>query len=474
MRLLFFVGLIVISPLLLKAQISDNFYLNINSLFHGEKLKQTDNLSKYESIYLEHYTNYYHLISFQSVNDYNKFQIVEEQLFNQLNQQKASQTIEEIKLNMMLHQVIVEAIFAHNLQAAFNLYRLNKQNQALLAKYPLSVEGQKTSAILNIILSQTPSEYRFWSNLVGLEGNLDEGFNQLKSLNQKLNNPMGKQIELVLYESFLQFRFSKNSNAYFLDFNKQDHLLSYPPVLYIAYLGAIKNKIQIDKLNILSTTQSFPLLNYAKGKYYLNHLNTLCINEFETYRKNFQGEAFKTDTYLRLAWNYLIANDTMNAYEMHKNASSSSAELTSSDKQAKEELLTLKNTPVLLIKSRLLYDAGDYFRSLAVINSMEQKCLINKTLKQQYYYQKARIQESLQLTTEALINYQLSLSYQENHSKSYYGTMASICIAQIYISKKEPDKAGFYLQIANKYNTNSYKSDFDSQIKDLQSHLSAE
>lgn len=203
-----------------------------------------------------------------------------------------------------------------------------------------------------------------------------------------------------------------------------------------------------EKLNLLR-------LEYANGL--LNQQNDSAIyyfKQFELYQQNQQGvqyARFKSSMF------YFLQSNTKWVDSLHLLISTSSHVYTNEDKQAIYEIKNAKYWTKELVKSRLLFDGGEYTKALQVLLLAKNNVhYYSKEQKLEYSYRLARIYHKLGNFDRASTFYQMAISSNLDE-EFYYPAYAAYYLGNIYYDRNDKEDANYYFSKCKELNSPIYK-----------------
>ena len=346
--------------------------------------------------------------------------------------------------------------FEEYLTAAYEIqkaYSLLEKNQEQFPDFKLNIKGL---GLLHTLVGAIPEKYQWVTNLVGMEGSVELGLSELKSLLKDEEMEMYHS-EIIFLTAFLQLNMTNDEIAYkqLLDDigskYSDNYLLNFAAARLSHALGV--NDLCVKVLENRPTIQgkfSFHYLDYLLGMSYLYKLEYEKSKVYFTlFLSNFKGNNYIKSAYHKLAWISFLQGEDNNYFELVKAKGIASID---EDKVAlKEANSAIKNkyhTHSRLLRTRLLYDGGYYDEALLEISSV-------KILKKysgfydEYWYRLARIKSKLNYEDVVVItNYQKSydLGIADNQSTNYYAPMSALQIGLIYEKQNKFNQAKIYFE----------------------------
>ncbi len=177
-------------------------------------------------------------------------------------------------------------------------------------------------------------------------------------------------------------------------------------------------------------------------------------------------EQYLSYTYLKLSWLYLLKKQPAEFKKCLHKIQDLTTSTTDEDQQAKYEIIHANDWNQGLIKSRLLFDGGNY--SQAIIELLHMKTELpqfTEGQKLEYAYRLARSYDKLGDYEKAIRFYQM-VAGSDLQSTFYYPSYAAYFLAQIYIKLQKPHEAKAYFNTCLKKDSPIYKSEIHRKAKD--------
>ena len=209
---------------------------------------------------------------------------------------------------------------------------------------------------------------------------------------------------------------------------------------------------------------ALPAIDYLLGNAKLIRMDNDANRFLFNYVNQYKGLNYIKDTYLKLAYYYLLRNDQSKYNYYLTLVRTKGYVIDEKDKQALREANDAQ--PDLdLLKARFYFDGGYYNKALMQLNNKQPGSL--KLLRDQIElsYRLGRIYEKIDKPRDAIGNYQKAISLGKN-ATYYYAANAALAIGGIYEKKKDyKNAAGYYRQALDMKN-HEYQSSIDTQAKE--------
>ncbi len=339
----------------------------------------------------------------------------------------------------------------------------------------LQLEAQKLRALYLILIDQLPDYLMSGAHLFGLEGNRKEGFHQLREYVKVCEGKAGIHAEALVLYGYCLLKFSPPDDHQTNLFFQWSRRSTSPLVAFVSASLALKERDGALCRRLLDALppesyDHFPLLYHLKGKAQLNHLSHTCEEAFLQFFRTYPGMSFKADAHLRLARYYRISGDTAKVRGQMEAIQALATFPTSNDKQAVQEVFSVSEKPVALIKARLLFDDGHNSACIQQLKTMDES-LLSDFYRAEWYYRLARALEVDNRFTEALFGYQQVIRLADEDVR-YFGPYSALNAANIHLETlKDTAACQKMLELARELNTGQYKSDIKRKISDLASKL---
>lgn len=371
----------------------------------------------------------------------------------------------EVKLQWAL----VKMKFGEKFNGAWSVRQAYKYALQNSKSFPQFLPDNKTLGVLHILIGSVPEQYSWVLYLMGVEGSIVEGVEELRTIRNS--------------KDFFQFESSillAMIDAYLLD-NRTDAIAtveSYyqeqPQNILLEYLLAsllMKNNqaektittIQPNNLQN-SAYPPFPILFYLKGEAYLQKGDyTLAVSNFTQFLKQFKGKNLVKDVYYKIFLSYWLGGQSELAQENLDLARQNGTTYTEADKQADRQINEGYPNPVLM-KIRLLTDGGYYSNALALIEQYQNTPFSTGKESVEFTYRQARLFHQMMQIDQAIENYKLTIEGSADEDW-YFAPNSCLQLGYIYQRQGKLDLAREYFEKALTYKGHPYKNSIDNKAK---------
>lgn len=255
-------------------------------------------------------------------------------------------------------------------------YRLLGENDK---EYPDFLPNMLNLGLLHTLIGTVPDNYNWVKNLVGVEGTVDQGVNEILTV---LDATMKKEeysqykAECLFYLSFIQMNLSANKQkalGYIKLIEKDSSGIKSPLAIYAISRIYMANGMNDKAIDLLLSRpkgpEYFPFyyLDYLTGIVKLRRLDNDAITYFNKYIENFKGLNFIKDAFQKIAWYYLVNNNLTKYKEYMDKVKLYGNTIVDADKQAEREAEKNRIPNIYLLRARLLSDGGYYQNALMAI-----------------------------------------------------------------------------------------------------------
>jgi hypothetical protein len=356
-------------------------------------------------------------------------------------------------------------------------YKLLVENQE---DYPTFVPNYIGLGVLHSLIGTIPDDFSWAKSLIGISGTITQGVSELTTvLSTSMTNPEYKylQTESIFFLTFIDLNLQSDKDAalklekYLEDSELSPLLKTNTLVCYAAASIALKTGSNDKAIEILlarptgSEYYPFYYLDYLTGCALLNKLDFDAYKYLYSFILNFKGQNYIKAAYQKLAWYYLVNNNTSKYQEKIAYAVTLGNSIVDEDKQALIEGNSKTTPNIRLLKARLLSDGGYYQEAL---NMLQEKlpstyCVSTKDYLE-YTYRTGRIYDDWGYPVKAIPFYELTI---KNGSAFTYYFAANACLhlGMIYENQGNSVKAIYYYTLCGQMKNTEYKTSINQKAK---------
>ncbi|MCX6245499.1 MAG: hypothetical protein NTU98_12465 [Bacteroidetes bacterium] len=478
-------------PLFLLAQYDFNSgcreaYRSILSLKFSEAANQLqeekkNNPSNLIPVYLENYIDFLTVFIGEEPGAFEKFRKSNDARLDILDKgKKESPWYRYCSGNMRIQFAICRMKFGEYKSAAFDVskaYGDLKENAKL---NPGFLPQNSGLGLIHVLAGITPDNYAWILKILGLEGNVQKGLDELSLLAGYSGNDETFQmlrVESLFYLAFLDATLGKDSKNAVMILRKFDSRTNSFPVHGNPLMAFVRASIfakagktdeAIENLQQVRTEEGgypFYYLDYMTGLNKLNRLDADADLYFIRFIKNFRGKNYLKSAYQKLAWTFLLKGNEAKYMEYIGKIPARGAVYVEPDVQANREAKSGEPPNLLLLKARLLSDGGYFDRAIAVMLEPDAKQRLRTPKDQlEYNYRLGRIYQQAGKMKEALDCFGITIRQGANQSW-YFAANAALQSGLIQEEKKNYTEAEKCFRSCLSMKNTEYKNSLDQKAR---------
>lgn len=426
------------------------------------------------TVLLDNYVDYFHLLTSDNKADYMKFKERRAQRLDALeDNDDDSPYYLFAQAEVYLQWGLIKAKFGDYTSSTMDL----KKAQSLLKKnnekFGTFLPNQKSMALIEVVFGAIPSNLKGIAGFLGVKGNISTGVKRLEAFKSSIKGTKYNfyNDEAIFLLCFMDIDILHNRDSYtklnsFLEDMSDKSLLKVYLQGYVAFKTGKNDKAiayleNIPKSNLYT---AMPTVQYLLGNAKLCRMDKDAPVYLTNYLKEYNGTNYIKDTYLKLAYYYLLKGDILGYTNYLKLVRTKGYATDEKDKQALKEANDVK-PDVDLLKARLYFDGGYYNKALEQIKDKSQDEL--KSLRDQIelYYRLGRIYDRLDTFSEAVLNYQKAINLGRNET-FYFAANSALFLGMLYEQKNNDTKAKYYYNMTLGMKGHEYQNSIDTQAKE--------
>ena len=371
----------------------------------------------------------------------------------------------EIKLSW----AFVKLKFGEEFSAAWafrQAYKLIHDNSQIFPDY---LSNNKTLGLLHVIIGSIPEKYQWFVNLMGMEGSMDQGVDELTLLTQTPNTFQQEALLLVsIIKAYLlqEHQLAMNQLDQFYQQHPGHYLAAY---LYISV--AMKNHASERALMLLRDLNhgedgylKFPYLEYLKGEIFLQKGRyDSALYSYGRFLNSFKGQNLIKDTYYKIFLSYWLDGDKNRADSMYLAARKQGLKNAEADRHAHQQLRN-PYPHTQLMRIRLLTDGGYYQEADELINQLNPTLFETIHQSTEFIYRQARLFHLQQLLPQATNKYLTTIAMSIDNSW-YFAPNSALQLGYIFRDQGDEIQARQYFEKALNYKKHVYKNSIDNKAR---------
>ncbi len=326
-------------------------------------------------------------------------------------------------------------------------YRYFDENEKEFPRFSLNRIG---TGLVRVAFGLVPDQYKWFTGLLGFHGDTEDGLRDIASIVYYKGGDaaiLSFQSQAIFYYSFISINLQRDLAGakaidHFMDGNfqewKQSPLLIYARASLLVRLGLNNEALQvIMERKKLGNRFSFFYLDYLEGVLRLNNLDLNAETNFLFYLDHFKGDTYRVSALRRLAWISLLRGDKTGYSARMREITQMKSPVSDDDQAALQAAKEGEIPDVLLLKSRLLFDGGNYDAAMALLSSLDPiKAFHDERNILEYYYRTGRVYHAKEHTDKALRFYRMAID-QGSNKKWYFAASAAYQSGMIYENREE-------------------------------------
>ena len=448
-------------------------FIQAAALLSKEKAVRPDNGAIY---YIEHYSDF--LRAFVSEEDKDFFELknnLDKRLEAIQKKEIESPWIKLAEGEMLLQLAVVKLKRKEYLSAGYYIRRAYKILEENQAQYPKFLPNLKSLGFLHAVIGAVPENYKWLSNLAGLRGTIQQGGNELSLVINKLpdNDEMAFiKTETSFLKIFIATHLEKDcpSALALLEKTNKETDSKSPLLVFLEANTLITAGRPADALNVLKTFQpsksQYPLfyLEYLTGMLKLNNLDFEAAQNFTRFTDGFRGNSFQKSAWHKLAWISLLKNDTASYFRNLEKVKTVGNDFTDEDKQALKETASTELPNIYLLRSRLLFDGGNYNSALAELAGKPSSTFTKYRDQLEFTYRLARIFDKKGQTAKA-IQYYTTTYNNGMRAEWYFAANAALHNGLLYEEKGDLVNARIWYKNCLALRSHEYQNSIDQKAE---------
>lgn len=374
------------------------------------------------------------------------------------------------KAEIYLQSAVLKLKFTDYLSAAYDFNKAYHILTSCTEEYPDFLPAQKDLLLLKAVVGTVPVNYRWMLKILGFNGDLKSSMAKYEALIPHLEQSRDYSIftneSRIIYAYLSFYMLNKPIEAWrIMDIATRDYKTN-PIDAFVRSNLALrlkKNDIAIESLTSqVQNEPAVPYLDYLMGIARMQRGDKSAGFYFGRYIKEYKGEHYIKDAYLKLGWSFLLLGDDKHYKSAIDLVSVYGTAQIEEDKNAQREAETSKYTVPAILRARLSLDGGYLNEAEAEIKNVNPLYLSFEVQKSEYYYRYARIEDAIGRSNIALINYQIVID-KYSDQKNYYAPASCLYTGMIWERLKDNNKAASSYKKCINYHGYIYKDSFDQK-----------
>lgn len=374
------------------------------------------------------------------------------------------------KAEVYLQSGILKLKFRENLSAAWDFNKAYGLLNTCVQRYPGFLPAKKDMLLLQAAVGTVPDSYRWMLRILGFEGNLKQAMTEYGLLVKELKT--SREYGFLLSETeiiyaYLNFYLLNQPEAAWQLMNEATADYATNPIAAFARanlaLRAKKDEIVIKTLKKpIDAVPGIPYLDYMLGIAKLQRGDKDAGFFLARYLKNYKGEHYIKDTYLKLGWAFLLHGDMKNYTNCMQLVSYYGSTHLEEDRSALREAQRPSPPVLTVLRARLAFDGGYFDKALEELHRLDVQTLNSNEDKQEYFYRQGRIYDAMTTNDKALDSYGKTIN-NFNTPGMYYAPASCLYTGMIWERMGNMNNARAFYKKCLSYSSYLYKDSFDQK-----------
>jgi hypothetical protein len=376
--------------------------------------------------------------------------------------------IQFVHAEILLQWTFIYLKFGREFDAAIHLRQAYQIANDCYRKNPKYLPIKKTMGMLNVIIGSVPEKYNWVLGLLGIEGNIKQGLQDLDAL-RITDHPLAFEADLLY--ALIQGFILQQPGIAIHDLKKLLEKNTNRLALFLAATLAIKNSESETALIFLQKlathNEGLPLhyAEYLKGEVYLHKAEYMnAITSYRWFINHYTGQNYIKDAYYKIGICYYLNGFQNDALTLFKEAKGKGREATEADKHAARYLAENVLPNIKLSKVRYFTDGGYFQEAQQVLDTIIPAEIPSPRDQVEFYYRKARLFHKTNQLPAAKLFYQQTIEMTQNETW-YFAPNACLQMGYIALSENDISKAKEYFTRTLQYKKYEYQNSIDSKAK---------
>lgn len=439
-------------------------YASAKAILNNERKVNPDNSF---ILFIENYIDFLELTLSEDQAQFKYRRDNFEKRIKTIGQEKANESLKTWILGEMHFQHAVTRLrfgeYLNGSRSARLAYNILEENKK---KYPGSKYGMKYLGLMQIVLASVPSEYKWLLSILGVEGDQDKGFSELRKIAKgDISDPFVREAKMILLFALMNFQDPsavKDEAKQLITEVNDDSPLS----VFFSASALFKLEGNEEALARLIETSSINLvyLEYMKGVAYLQKLDIRNAQEsFQSFLDKTKGKDYQRAALQKLAWCRLLDNDHSGYFQYMSLIKREGVSTLDEDKMAGREAERGVKPAVQLLKARLLTDGG-YYKEAKDILLRSSSVIVEPWQETEYSYRFARLYHKLGNVEKAKGYYRVTIRSDLNN-ETYYPVASALQLGILFEAEGNRSEAEKYFNYCLSNDPPDYKASLHQKAK---------
>jgi len=371
-----------------------------------------------------------------------------------------------------LQWAIARMKFEENLTALREIRKAYKMLEENQEKFPNFVASKKSLGVMHAMIGTIPDSYKWAVKLVGLDGTITQGTNEIKEVLEyaKHNDLIFEEETLVMYALILLHIGNQSEEAWTLINSPKLNAAENPLACFVLASVAMHTGRADLALNYLKNKPTgkeyhpFHYLDYMTGLANLYTLDEGSDVYFKRYLQNFKGQNYIKEANQKLAWHSILFNEGMEYDSYIQRCKTDGSAIIGGDKKALKEAQYGPSSNATLLKARLLFDGGYLKRAEQLLATLQPSSFTSTRDQIEFAYRKGRVYQELGSDQQAIDSYQNTLD-SGRYEPYYFACNAALQAGLVYENQGNLTKAKQFYEDCLDITPEEYKNSLHAKAK---------
>jgi hypothetical protein len=435
------------------------------------KKLQNQDKSNLAPIYLEDLSDFLYIVVTEDKEEFEARKELRNQRLKALKQLPDSSPYKLLSEGEIhLHWAFSKMRFGEYLSGARDINKAFNALEKNIELFPDFIPTYKSMGLLHTLIGTVPDNYRWATNLMGVDGTIDQGIAEMESVITKSSGRIefkNVRKETLFLLSFLHINLLNDKKAlveYRTQVDKESGpLMDFAKASLLKEIGETDAAIQTLEASPASL-KSFPYLNFLLGEMQLSRMDKNADLPLKVYINSFKGNSYLKSAYQKLAWHALLVKNDAALYNSQiARVSEVGNTMLDEDKSALKEFESGYAPNSSLLKARIQFDGGYYIDALkALIKSSTPSSSAAETL--EFTYRLARIHDKLENQKDAISYYELTMKNGVD-SKRYFAANSSLMLGLLHEKNGNSEAALKAFKECSTFNNSEYRNSIQQKAK---------
>lgn len=329
--------------------------------------------------------------------------------------------------------------------------------------------AMKTNGVLQVMVGTIPDKFRWFFSLLGMEGSVTSGQNQLNEL-RKSGISLSREAGILYFtvKGLISQDYHEGLNGLF-GLMKEDP--NNRVLHFLAITMLMKESRSEEAWKLIQRLDQLPgglrmiYMDYLRAEILLQKGSyTAAIPIYQKFIATYPGSSLKKDASLKIAFCHYLLNQRSFAVQWWEKAKVTGQSTSEPDILASEILKEEPFPNPLLLRVRFSTDGGYLAQAKEIINSISPGQLKSEKDRIEFIYRKARLEHRLKNFSDAKRLYVKTIESSKSTSL-YFSASSALQLGYLHRDAGDWGSAKKYFELALTFKGHPYKYSIDGKAK---------